>query len=164
MDKRWSKIKKHLESSLCDRLKGRVTYFATSYRGAHDGQGRVAILVDKKEIINAPFSTWNGDCFSEYAEWENSTSEDKGTREDIIKRIDDRLARNGIFEPVVFADAYDEFCTCPITECLSSDNYITRIIAVIDKRTGRQTLEKMKDSMENEPAWFRYFYDLRVNA
>ena len=54
--KHWAKTRKILEQDLlCNSLRGRVRYFATRYRNAHDGIGRVCVLVDEKEVINMPF-------------------------------------------------------------------------------------------------------------
>jgi len=44
---------------LCDALKGRLKYFITKYNNAHDESGRVAIIVDGREIIQ-------GDIFRYY--------------------------------------------------------------------------------------------------
>jgi len=53
----WAEVRKILEQDLlCDSLKGRVRYFTTRYRKAHDNIGRVCVLVDEKEIISMPFS------------------------------------------------------------------------------------------------------------
>ncbi|WP_461207300.1 SF0329 family protein [Clostridium sp. DL1XJH146] len=52
MGQSWSGIKKRLEKDLmCDSLKGRIKYFITKYNNSHDESGRVAIIVDGKEII-----------------------------------------------------------------------------------------------------------------
>ena len=58
MNQPWSKIRKKLEQDLlCESLRGRVRYFATRYRHAHDGTGRVCILVDNEEKLNMPYET-----------------------------------------------------------------------------------------------------------
>ena len=52
----WSAMRKVLErENICDSLKGRVQYFQTCYRGAHDQIGRIAIRLDGEEIIKANF-------------------------------------------------------------------------------------------------------------
>jgi len=56
----WSGVRKRLEQDLlCDALKGRLKYFITKYNNAHDESGRVAIIVDGREIIQ-------GDIFRYY--------------------------------------------------------------------------------------------------
>lgn len=60
MSQSWSGIKKRIETDmLCPALRGRVKYMITKYRKTHDESGRVAILVDKQEIIQ-------GDIFRYY--------------------------------------------------------------------------------------------------
>lgn len=48
----WSKLKKRLDSLVCDSLKGRVNFTVTNYRRAHDQLGRAFVTVDKKEVLN----------------------------------------------------------------------------------------------------------------
>lgn len=49
---RWSKLKKQLEDFICPCLKGRVEFWITNYRKAHDQMGRTYITVDGKEVVN----------------------------------------------------------------------------------------------------------------
>lgn len=158
MQKQWSKIKKRLEDSICDKLKGRVTFFAASYRGAHDGQGRVCVLVDKKEIVNMSFTN-NGEWYAEYYKVREEGYEGKA----LIGRTNRNLAKRGLFTTNLFAEAWDEFCTKSVEELLSSDNAISRMIALIDRRTGYRTLVKRKDEMSAAPEWLKIFYDLRMS-
>ena len=52
----WSGVRKILErENICDSLKGRVQYFQTRYRGAHDQHGRVAIRLDGEELVKANY-------------------------------------------------------------------------------------------------------------
>ena len=58
----WSAMRKILErENICDSLKGRIQYFQTRYRGAHDQHGRMAIRLDGKEIVGANyFDSYDG--------------------------------------------------------------------------------------------------------
>lgn len=52
----WSAMRKILEyENICDSLKGRVQYYQTNYRKAHDQHGRLSIRVDGKEIVKASY-------------------------------------------------------------------------------------------------------------
>jgi phage gp16-like protein len=53
-----------------------------------------------------------------------------------------------------------------IKEAHSSDDNIIKILAVLDKRTGKRTLQKMKDSGAylNYPQWVQDFYKIRFDA
>lgn len=48
---RWSKLKNQLEDFICLPLKGRVEFWVTNYRKAHDQMGRAYITVDGKELF-----------------------------------------------------------------------------------------------------------------
>lgn len=39
-----------------------------------------------------------------------------------------------------------------------------RLLAVLDRRVGKRTLEKLKDERMKQPEWLRFFYDLRLKA
>lgn len=160
MQTQWSKMKKRLEDSICDKLKGRVEYFATSYRHAHDGQGRVCILVDKKEIINMPFSN-NGEINQEIINLHEKANK---PYKEIYKEACNNKALEGVFSTWIFAYAYDEFCVKTIEECLNSDNLLVKLIAFIDKRTGYRTLIKFKNRIVELPEWLQYFYNLRLQT
>lgn len=160
MSTQWSKIKKRLEEFLCDSLKDRVSYFATSYRGAHDGQGRVCICVDKKEILNMPFTAqWS---ISE--ETERLRAQENTHDADVQRQAIQNVSQTGTLSPCTFSDAYDAYCTLPVSKCLTSENYLTRAMAFMDKRVGRRTLEKIKDSVAALPEFLQYFYRLRMHA
>lgn len=65
-----------------------------------------------------------------------------------------------------FLSAATSFLEMPIQEALISDNYIIRIFAILDRRVGRRTLQKIKDREEDQnlPAWVKRFYGLRLNV
>ena len=107
MNKPWSKIRQMLEQDfLCDSLKGRVRYFTTRYRHAHDGTGRVCILVDDKEVINMPLETEYKISAEVYRRRDNSKSL-KGWYDEVTEEFKD----SGIFQPYDFGCALDEFFT-----------------------------------------------------
>ena len=51
-----------------------------------------------------------------------------------------------------------------IQTSLASDNPIVRMFAVLDRRVGKRTLEKLKDEIDRQPEWLQYFYRLRLGA
>jgi len=57
----WSAMRNVLEKkNICDPLKGRVQYFATSYRKAHDETGRVSARLDGNEVFKSHWEYWYG--------------------------------------------------------------------------------------------------------
>ncbi len=63
-----------------------------------------------------------------------------------------------------FLAAATSFLQTPVAEALSSDNYIIRIFAIVDRRIGKRTLQKLRERGEDQnlPAWVKQFYDLRL--
>jgi hypothetical protein len=156
----WAEVRKKLEQELlCDSLKGRVRYFATRYRKSHDGIGRVCVLVDEKEIINMPFSIEN----ERYAET-HRRKKDETDRSlyEIHEKVCEGFAENGLFYPGDFGSALDEFLSSNIMDALHSENYLVRMLAIMNRRTGKRTLEKIKPAISGLPEWLQYFYFLRL--
>jgi len=158
----WAEVRKILEQDLlCDSLKGRIRYFATRYRKAHDEQGRVCVLVDDKEIINMPFTAENKIYEEVYKREE--TERDKSYA-DIHKEIKMEHAKQGLYHPGDFGSALDEFLTNSISDSINSENWIVRMLAILDRRVGKRTLIKIEPTLEHLPEWLQYFYKLRVES
>jgi len=158
----WAKVRKILEQDLlCDSLKGRVRYFTTRYRKAHDSIGRVCVLVDEKEVINMPFSIQN----ERYAET-HKRKKDKPDKSfyEIHEEVHEDFAKKGFYYPGDFGFALDEFLSADIQDALKSDNYLVRMLAIMDRRTGKRTLESIKPTIANLPEWLQYFYNLRFES
>jgi hypothetical protein len=157
--RQWAEVRKILEQDLlCDSLKGRVRYFATRYRKAHDGIGRVSILVDEKEIVNMPFSVED----ERYTETHKRKKDepDKSLKE-IHEIVCADFAKKGLFSPGDFGSALDEFLSTDIHESINSNNHLIRMLAILDRRIGKRTLEKIKPTKSDLPEWLQFFYDLR---
>lgn len=172
----WSGIRKRLEQDLlCDALKGRLRYFITKYKNSHDESGRIAIIVDDREIIQGSIYKY----YKGYRELERKIKEDmnvpkrywngKEIVNDELNReaenyIDELRLNEGIFDVWQFTDAVKSFLSSSIEESLASDNPIIRLLAIVDRRVGKRTLKKLKDTIQEQPEWLRYFYELRLQA
>ena len=156
----WSKMRFKLENEyLTDSLKGRIRYFATSYSKCPDHEGRAAILLDGKEIIEGSY----------YEQWSKAELLPNDETLEIRKRcefpfIDNTALKFGQFDQRCFYAAFSEFDNQSIEKSISSENMIVRIFAVLDRRIGKRTLMKMKGTIENEPEIFQVFYNIRMNA
>jgi len=188
---RWSKLKEQLESFICPSLKGRVEFWITSYRKAHDQMGRAYITVDGKEVVN--MCTIKKEIAVYYAEKELKESENfvfnesdfrqdniyellrrEGFSEDILSRIarnrsindiaHKKVEEQGIFSQYDFLEAVERFLNSPINESLKSDNSLMKTLALIDRRVGKRTLNMLKESIKHECELVRYFYRLRCEA
>jgi hypothetical protein len=93
----WAEVRKTLEQDLlCDSLKGRVRYFTTRYRKAHDQTGRVCVLVDEKEIINMPFRIEDDRYGETRARRKNELNR---SFDDVLKDVHKDFADKGLYYP-----------------------------------------------------------------
>jgi len=158
----WAEVRKILEQDLiCASLKSRVRYFATRYRKAHDGYGRVCVLVDEKEIINMPFPVED----RAYAEvHERKKAESDKSYSELHEEVKKEYNNQGLYYPGDFGFALDEFLSNSISDSLQSNDWIVRMLAIMDRRVGKRTLEKIKPTIINLPEWLQYFYRLRIES
>jgi len=70
---------------------------------------------------------------------------------------------DGTYHDMDFLSAATAFLQQPIREALSSDNGIIRIFAIVDRRVGKRTLQKIRAAGVDQglPGWVRQFYELR---
>jgi len=119
------------------------------------------MLIDEKEVINMPYFVEN----FRYAETHNRKADepDKSFCE-IHEEVRDDFAKKGIYYPGDFGFALDEYLSVDAKIALTSDNWLVRMLAIMDRRIGKRTLEKVKPEIANLPEWLRYFYYLRLQS
>lgn len=176
MSQSWSGLRKELEEDfICDKLKGRVQYFLTHYREAHDDYGRVAVRVDGKEVVKGNPYTF----FRKYhrLEWQLKDRLDVPRREWTgketlndednlaIENVVEQLAKHeGVFEIYHITDAIRVYKNSSIQESLKSDDPLVRMFSVMDRRVGKRTVKKLKEEMYKQPEWLQLFYKLRIDT
>ena len=148
----WSGMRKYLEDDmLCDSLKGRIRYNCTKHKGM-DGTGLFEIYVDGELIKMFNMFHMAGQLFKgEEFEWDRFWSE-------FDKPINERIE----FTDSEFAIALNEYRNSDILSSIASENPIIRMFAILDRRLGKRTLDKIKDSICDQPEWLQYFYKLRI--
>lgn len=159
--KSWSGLNSWLKECLCEELKGRITYFLTRYHKVHDSYGRAAILLDGKELV---CFSWIEQCRQEQvvsAKYAEDRSEDWFALYDEMKPTWDETCAYCEWD---FLKAVLEFRNLSIQDALNSENYIIKILAILDKRVGKRTLRKIAQAEEYKqyPIWARQFYELRL--
>lgn len=159
--KSWAGLNKWLSDCLCEELKDRITYFLTRYHKVHDSYGRAAILLDGKELV----------CFSWIEEYRREQAVSEKYAEDSSKgylALYDELKPawdvNCTYCEWDFLKAVLDFRNLSIQDALHSEDYIIKILAILDKRVGRRTLQKIAQAEEYKqyPHWTRQFYELRL--
>ena len=156
----WSKMRTKLENEyLADSLKGRIRYFVTTYRDSHDREGRAAILLDGKEIISGSyFEQWS----KAHLLPKDETLEDRLRSE--FPFMDDTALKYSQFDQRCFYSAFQEFDNQSIEDSLKSSNLLIRIFAILDRRVGKKTLNRIKETIDSEPNIFNIFFTIRMKA
>ena len=145
----WSGMRKKLEQDyLAEPLRGHIRYFVTTYKHSPDQEGRVAILLDDREIFGGNY-------------WDAWPDEILYPNEDpfvMMMQCYEGLNQRDFYE------AFHIFDTQSVQESLCSENRIVRLFAVLDRRVGRRTLMKLRDSLPTQTPAFRKLYEIRMQA
>lgn len=156
----WSKMRHKLEKVyLAESLRGRLTYFVTSYHAMHDGdEGRAAVRLDGAEILKSNF-------FERFAaQWEHYEWLKYENEQTAWHKAAEQAIHDGAFYQIDFYRAFQEFDSQSIRESLDSENAIIRMFALLDHRTGKRMLEKLRDRITREPQWLQMIYYIRLEA
>ena len=153
----WSGIRNKLEHDyLCPALRGRIQYFAASYRESHDQTGRAAIRLDGVEVLRSSYYAYEQNYWNRYQALRR-----EGVGEDDPK-APFRLAHegtlnDGCFDNNFLYEAFHEFDNQSIEKSLVSENPLVRIFAILDRRVGKRRLLVLEESMEQELDGVRAF-------
>lgn len=164
--KSWSGLRKKLEDDLlCNSLKGRIQYFLTAYHDVYNSYRRASIKIDGKDVVNF---TWIKGYQMDY-DINNYLRDNKLYYDRSLKieeKFKDKWDENCLYGDYDFLDAIQQFLSLSIFDAINSQNYIIRVLAVLDRRIGKRTLKNIKDTKEIEhfPEWVRQFYKLRFDA
>jgi len=154
----WSGIRKKLEEEyLAQSLRGRVRYFCTTYRKSHDREGRAAILVDGKEILQ-------GNYYNLWLKWDMLPHDKPISPWQAFLKPNAMTLEEGIFDERTFYVAFGEFDNQSIEASLESENLLVRIFAVLDRRVGKRRLAALWETLSREESVLRDFYLLRLDA
>ena len=147
----WSKLKSGVKSFICPELKDRIDFHLTSYRESHDGADKVWITVDGERVFGCKHYP------HERAEAEAYYGGLRG------EQVSDFLEAREIHGPGDFGDAMRAYLDLPIRDALKSSDPIIKAFALVDRRVGRRTIEKLEIS-DAEHTLVKVFYELRRGA
>lgn len=165
---KWSKAKKLLMSFVCDSLRSRVDFQVVNYRKAHDQLGRAVITVDKVEILS--MCTITAEREEYYREQDIRLQSNDFNYDSVsnLRSIQDQsheqLKTEGIYGQYDFFSALEVYFNSPIEDSLKSNDILMKILCLLDRRVGKRTLRKMKDSISKENELVQYFHKLRCDA
>ncbi len=163
--KSWGNLKKRLEKErLCDSLKGRVEYYYTSYHKVHNAYTCGGLRVDGK---NALRFSWDKGLKNQEADM-SRYQEENGRLDwnDVPQELKEKWDRDCIYSNGDFIAAIQKLFHLPIEEALVSEDMIVRMLAVLDRRTGKRTLQKLATDKKTKilPEWLKNVYRLRMEA
>lgn len=135
----WSKNKKRLIELMSENIRGRVDFHCVSYRN-QDGIGRCYITIDKNEVLNMC------DIKSK------------------VYQLPMNTVSNENISQIQFFDTLHHYFMNSIEESMKSDDVITNILVLLDRRLGKRSLLNMKNQMADAPEIIQSFYKLRCDA
>lgn len=150
LSKNFSKIKKELENDwLAESIKGRLKYHLTKYRKSHDVRGRIAVLIDGKEVYCA------NDLTTEVENYDLWSTDG----ENINKAFS-----NGFLHTSLFYESYNKYTCQSIEYSISSQNALIRLFAIFDRRIGKRRFKELKQILICKAHWLEQFYDFRYHC
>ena len=139
--KSWSGLNHQLNEYLCDSLKNRVSYFLTRYHEVHNSYGRASIMSDGKELV---VFSWINMYKQEFDTTEQS-KETGITNSDALE-LKNKWEKDGTLSEWDFLQSATNFLQMSIADALTSENCLIRIFAILDRRVGKRTIQKIQDS------------------
>lgn len=163
---RWSQLKKRIEATFADRVKGRVEVFVTRYRHAHDGAGEAWIVIDGEQIA----------CMGEIRHWKRRLPIDRQLND--AQRLASPEERRwlpapffeakrlthaeGVFSDEDLKEALFRYLNQPFDDILQSEDPIIRAFGMLDKRLGKRRLAAL--DIKKETALARRLHAFRCEA
>jgi hypothetical protein len=127
----WSKLKTRFRAFICDELRDRIDIHVTSYRESHDGAGVIWVTLDGKKLVDFEHYRF------EFAEREGYHI---GLQSE---QLEQWLSTQEIHGPRSIGTAMRTYLDMSINEALTSPDPFHRAFAMIDRRLGKRTLEKL---------------------
>ncbi len=159
----WSGMRKYLEEEMIEeKICGRVRYGCTRYVGM-DNSHIFDVCIDDKQIKRFSLETVNS-YFIKQGYSENVSP--VGVHEywsgfwDTMKKYP--MSMRTEYTDDEFCNALEKYRNNDIQNSIFSDDPIVRMFAVLDRRIGKRTIEKL--NVSEQPEWLQIFYELRKNS
>src|SRR5690606_28202006 len=128
----------------------RIDIHVTSYRESHDGAGVIWVTLDGKKLVDFEHYRF------EFAEREGYHIGLQG------EQLEQWLSSQEIHGPQSIGTAMRTYLDMSIDEALTSPHPFHRAFAIIDRRLGKRTLEKLEVD-ETEDSLVRTLFNLRIH-
>jgi hypothetical protein len=154
----WSKLKSRIKSLICPELQDVIDFHVTRYRKAHSWISESWITVNWKRVFDCGSRTYARESAYEFlAHTESPSNEGESTEEWNPQEV---LKRREVHEPQYMGEGLRAYLDLSIDQALVSDNPFIRAFAIVDRRVGKQRLQKLRIEDEKH-SLVRAFYDLR---
>lgn len=161
----WSGMRKYLEQDmLAPALKGRIRYGCTEYVGM-DGCHIFEVCIDGEQVKRFSWETVNTYFIKNgYTTNPNpvGVAEYWADFWRLLKEYPPEKRTEYTDEE--FCHALEEYRNQDINKSIFSENPIVGMFAISDRRIGKRTLAKIRETLEDRPEWLRRFYLLRLQA
>lgn len=161
----WSGMRKYLEKEmLASSLKGKVRYNCTTYVGM-DACSIFEVYINDELKKQFSWETVNS-YFIKKGFSKNQPPFGAGDYWDGFWELMDQypLTNRTEYSDNEFCEVLEEYRNQEIKLSLQSKNPIVRMFAILDRRVGKRTLQKLKSTIENQPDWLKEFYELRIKS
>lgn len=158
----WSGMRKYLEEEIIsEKIRGRVRYGCTRYVGM-DNCRIFDVCIDGKQIKRFSLETVNS-YFIEQGYSKNISPVGINEYWDGFLETMEKYPMNMRTEYTddEFCNALEKYRNTDIQNSIFSDDPIVRMFAVLDRRVGKRTIEKL--NISEQPEWLQIFYELRQN-
>ncbi len=156
----WSKLKRQIKDRVCPELRDRIDFHVTRYREATNDGNEAWITYDGNKIFGAGYyhrfvPLWN--------EWHLRKNEGLTVvdAQMLTKEIGERLDEREVHSTTQLVGAMRSYLDMSVRDALKSDNPFIKALAIIDRRVGNRTLEKLEID-ESEHSLVKAFYELRL--
>ena len=63
-----------------------------------------------------------------------------------------------------FCDALEQYRNQEIQSSIQSSNPLVRMFAILDRRVGKRTLNRLREEIDAQPLWLQGLYRIRMDA
>ncbi len=147
----WKGMKKYLEQKmLCPELKGRINFHYEVYPRFGWASACFVLSLDG-DIIKTFGENYAIARLEEQGKWKYGQD---------LYRIP--IQGRDEYTDCEFSDALQAYRNQSIQTSICSDNPIMRMFAILDRRVGKRTLARLRDSINDQPQWLRCLYEVRM--
>jgi hypothetical protein len=147
----WSKLKTRVRSFICPELRDRIDFYVTSYRKSHDEADKLWITVDGRRVFCCKhYPHHRARVYAYYCGLS-------------LEGAKSALREVEIFHPTDFGNAMRDYLDLPLSRALKSSDPFIKAFALVDRRLGKRTLERLELS-DSEHALVKEFHELRLAA